>query len=270
MILNAVLCDYLRLTSFNQYDYEIFSDVFQMHRKDLRVEVGQEMQYKGQRTSHGFNGIGRQKKAMHYLTRYSGASSHLAYSTLVKAPLYETRCTRIDAQVTIQLPDRYDARKVFDHLQGKLNHGRSCTLVQGGDGLDTIYLGSRKTKNGRFTRLYVKEFADGRGLRFETEFKGEWAREHWVYLRQGGWLSDLLVAELESLGNLEFSPLAEFYALVKGFLPAPRPRPVETSNPKLDWLLKTAEPVIVQLLNDHDHGWKVRRWLENMLDWSKS
>ncbi len=268
MILNAVLCDYLRLTTFEHRDSEKFSDVFHSVTSGVKKTVTKRMQYEGFTTPHAFNGMGKQKRQAHYFTEYNGQLAHLAYVDLLDSVLINTRCTRIDVQLTIPLPDDYDSRTIFDHYKNDLPHARSCTLLQSPGGFDTIYFGSRKTKNGRFTRLYVKEYVGGLALRFETESKGEWANEYWTYLRTGGVLSEILVSELESLGNTEISPIATFYSLVKGYLPAPRPSAVETSNPTLDWLLNTCEPVIVRMLNDHDHGWKVRRWLENLLDWT--
>lgn len=269
MILNAPLCDYLRLTSFKSQDYTTFLNHFNFHAEEVSRTTANRMQYDGLATGHGFVGSGTQKRRKHYLTEFSGAPAHLAYVWLIASELLETRCTRIDVQCTIDLPEAYDARQVFDEFSGKLPHSRQMTLYQSPGGLDTIYMGSRKTKNGRFTRLYVKEHATGMALRFETEIKGNWAHEYWTYLRTGGELHEILIAELESLGNTDFEPFKTFYGLVGGYLPAPRPTRVETSNPKLDWLMNTCEPVIRQLLNDHDHGWKVRCWLEGLLDWSR-
>lgn len=268
MLLNAVLCDYLRLTSFQSKDSEQFHHVFSHVTRNQKRTVSKRMQYEGFETPHAFNGMGRQKRMAHYYTEYSGQVAHLAYDKMLDAILLDTRCTRIDVQLTIPLPKDYDSRTVFDHYVNDLPHGRSCNLIQSAGGFDTIYFGSRKTQNGRFTRLYVKEYVGGRALRFETECKGAWAHDYWTYLRTGGELAEVLVSELESLGDTEIQPILTFYSLVKGYLPAPRPKPVETSTPTLDWLLNTAEPVIVRMLNDHDHGWKVRRWLENLLDYS--
>lgn len=269
MILNAVLCDYLRLTSFSHADHKQFLLVFNEHKRDVQSTIGHRMQYDGMATNHGFVGSGAQGKRRHYLTEYSGAASHLAYTRLIDAELVEERCTRIDVQMSIDLPKKYDARKLYDRIEGNLPHNRGVTLYQSPGGLSTIYMGSRKTKNGRFTRLYVKEHEQGRALRFETEIKGTWAEDYWIYLRTGGELKEILVAELESLGDIDFAPLNLFYKPLKGYLPAPRPRAVETSNATLEWLLRTVEPVLIRMLNDHDHGWKVRHWLETLLDWSR-
>ena len=269
MILNAVLCDWIRLTTFKEQDYIKFLNAFNNHAEGYSREASHRLQYTGFRTPHGFVGAGTQKRRRHYYTEYSGAQAHPAFVQLLGELFQDTRCTRIDVQATIIMPDGYDAREVVDEFRDKLPHGRRMTLYEDWQQLTTIYMGSRKTKNGRVSRMYIKEWVGGKGLRFEIEYKGGWATDMWEYLRQGGLLEHLFTNELESLGNTDFSPFSAFYELVDGNLPAPRPVRVETSSPKLDWLLNTCEPVIVQMLNDHDHGWKVRHWLESLLDWSR-
>lgn len=270
MILNATLCDYLRLTTFNPITFKDFCGMFRRHAKAgaHKQEDAVLMQYSGKRTSHGWLMTGKQRQGYHFLTQYSGAPAHLALVDALDQKLDFERCTRLDVQLTIPLPDDYSSLQLFDSLNGNVPYGRSVTLWKSGDGLDTVYIGRLTTKNGRVTRIYVKEYAGGRGLRFETQFNGNHADQHWQYVKRGGSLESLLVMELESLGDVDVEPLATFYGLVSGSLPAPRPTAVETSTPTLDWLLNTCDPVIRRMLNDHDHGWKVRHWLELLLDWS--
>lgn len=271
MILNAVLCDYLRLTTFEEQDYIKLRRLWRNHAAavGMKTEDATLMQYGGKKTGHGFIGTGRQKQGYHYLVQFSGSPAHLAYDEIVGAPLVDTRCTRIDVQMTIPLPVGYLSEDLFGRLNGNLPYGRIVTLWKSGDGMDTVYLGKLTTKNGRVTRIYVKEYVGGRALRFETQWNGGHANQHWKYLREGGVLNEILVLELESLEELNFEPLATFYALVGGFVPAPRPIAVETSMPTLDWLLNTCDPVIRRMLADHDHGWKVHNWLTGLLDWSQ-
>jgi hypothetical protein len=270
MILNNELCDYVRLTTYNPLSYVQFSQAWANHIRSVggKTEDWGFLQYAGQRTNHGFLGTGKQKGRMHYLTNYSGQPAHLAYLDLLDRPMPDLRCTRLDAQLTIALPANYDASALFDALNGNVPYGRKVILMRSDDGMDTVYIGKLTTKNGRVTRIYVKEHATGRALRFETQFNGTHAAQHWEHLRAGGTLASLLLNELESLGNVEISPLATFYAMLGHDMPAPRPTAVETSTPTLDWLINTVEPAILRMLRDHDHGWKVRHWLESLLDWS--
>lgn len=270
MILNAVLCDYIRLTTYNPVSYVQFSQVWAKHLKGSNGSASDFsfLQYAGQKTAHGFIGSGRQKRRLHYLTNYSGQPAHLAYLDLLDRPMPDVRCTRLDAQITIDLPAKYDAVGLFDALNGNVPYSRKVILMRSDDGLDTVYIGKLTTKNGRVTRIYVKEHASGRALRFETQFNGTHAAQHYEHLRAGGTLESLLTLELESLGNTEIQPLATFYGILLGELPAPRPTAVETSTPTLDWLLNTVDPAIRRMLNDHDHGWKCRQWLESLLTWS--
>lgn len=268
MILNAVLVDYLTLTTFDVKDWIQFSRVFDNHCRAIggKRESHNRMQYGGFRTGHGFIGTGEQKRGWHYMTSYSGQPSHLAYQELLESVLMAENCTRIDVQATIPLPDHYQSETLYQRLSKCVPHGRKVTVYKSKDGLDTIYVGTRSTKNGRVTRIYVKEYVGGRGLRFETEFRKEWAAQHWVYLRTGGELKELLIAELESMGDcLDYFPMTNFYTLVKGYFPAPKPTPVQTSTPTLEWLLNTADPAIRRMLHDHDHGWKTRKWLRGLL-----
>src|SRR3990172_551937 len=269
MILNATLADYVRLTTFEAEDYNRMRDVWRVVLGDAETERANIMQYGGDSYAHGFLGTGLQKRRPHYLMHFSGTAAAIAYHTLETTNWLDVKCTRVDAQITIPLPEGYDSQELFNRLNGNLPHGRVVTLYKSGDGMDTVYLGKRATKNGRVTRIYVKEYIGGKALRFETEFKGEWSAQHWQYLTSGGTLENLLVSELESLGNIDFSPLATFYAMVGHKLPAPRPIAVETSNATLDWLLNTVDPVLRRMLQDHDHGSKVRHWLELLLDWTK-
>lgn len=271
MVLNAILVDYLTLTTYSLEDYRVFFSTLKQLETTLKQKTTKDrrMQYNGHSISGGFVGNARQKKRQHWLTEYSGQVAHLAAERLLDSPMREERCTRIDVQITIPKPPEYKSEDLFDALNGNLPYNREVTLYKSGDGMDTVYLGSRKTKNGRYTRIYVKEHATGHGLRFETEFKGAWANEVWINLRTGMTVDEALTMELESLGDLKIEPLATFYGLVKGYLPMPKPKPVETSTPTLDWLLKTVEPAILRMLADHDHGSKVRLWLEGLLDWSQ-
>jgi len=268
MILNATLCDYIRLTTFAIEDYQKMLETWNIVTAGAETEDARIMQYGGKQYAHGFLGTGMQNRRPHYLTHYSGTAAAIAWYTIMSHKWLDVRCTRLDAQITIPLPDQYKSMDLFQKLNGKLPYGRVVTLYKSGDGMDTIYLGKRATKNGRVTRIYVKEYVGGKALRWETEYKGDWSVQHWDYLQRGGTLEELLVAELESVGDIDFEPLATFYGLLRGKLPAPRPTAVETSNPTLDWLLKTVDPVLRRMLNDHDHGSKVRHWLELLLDWS--
>lgn len=267
MIINAVMCDYLRLTSYDPEDYKTMLNLFKIHTKQTndKKEPAALMQYEGWKTSHGFLGTGKQKRGPHYLAHVSGQPAHIYYDWVKREDWREIRCTRLDVQLTIDLPANYSAPNLFDALEGKVPYGRAVTLYRSGKGMDTVYIGRLTTKHGRVTRIYVKEHGLGLALRFETQFNGDHADQHFAYLKEGGSLDSLLAAELESLGNIDFEPLSTFYQYVKDIIPAPRPYAVETSGPTLDWLLNTCDPAIRRMLNDHDHGSKVRRWLHGLL-----
>lgn len=268
MRLNSAMCDYIRMTSYRTKDFDQMWRIWSFFFPRIEVKEANWMQYSGYRSDHGFIGDGMQAHEPHYLMEISGAIAHEAHKDIVRWGWLDVNCTRLDLQVTIDIDRDYSARLLYDRLSGNVPHGRKCQLIQNDDGMDTVYIGSRKTKNGRITRVYVKEYAVGLALRFETEFKGQHAKEHFTNLRNGWPIEAILLLELESLGDLEFWPLDAFYGLCAPGIPAPAPRRVESANPTLQWLLNTCEPVILRMLNDHDHGWKVRHWLESMLDWT--
>jgi hypothetical protein len=72
-------------------------------------------------------------------------------------------------------------------------------VIRGEDGFDTIYIGTRSSP--RFIRIYCKEVAGVRYVRFEVEFKEDLAKQAWngVRLHGSASLGPLLRAELDSL-----------------------------------------------------------------------
>src|SRR3990172_4968073 len=143
MLLNAVLCDWIRLTSFEVEDYQTMRDVWRWMIAGVDVEDANLMQYGGKGYAHGFLGTGKQKRRQHYMLSFSGSAAALAYHELVHKKWLAVRCTRIDAQLTIQLPKDYKAEDLFTRLNGNVPYGRLVTLYRRGAWGATVYIGVR-------------------------------------------------------------------------------------------------------------------------------
>src|SRR3989304_1682488 len=108
MILNATLCDYVRLTSFEHEDYVTMLTIWNTMLGNDETRRANIMQYGGDSYTHGFLGTGLQNRRPHYSMHYSGTAAAIAYHSLQTAQWADVRCTRIDAQITIPLPDGYN------------------------------------------------------------------------------------------------------------------------------------------------------------------
>lgn len=109
----------------------------------------------------------------------------------------QCKCTRLDVQVSVKA-DQVDFRSMRDELAAdhsiwrKRGKAPSITLIEGqksDKGLgNTLYIGSRKTKNGNMTRIYEKADADGvPHLRYEVELKGKPAHKAFTQMMYGDW-----------------------------------------------------------------------------------
>lgn len=105
------------------------------------------------------------------------------------------RCTRIDFQLSVP-SERLDFRAMTDRLKSEDSLWRrrgqrpNITLIQGEESKrgigNTLYIGSRRTKNGYMTRLYEKRDEDGvPHVRFEVEMKGKPANKAFSQMSYG-------------------------------------------------------------------------------------
>lgn len=189
-IINHAMCDFITFTTFDDtlaYDMErIFwsESVVGEYLKDAQL-----MQYSGWRFDHGFMGEGVQQERKHHLATVSGRQAHeFARAIARRDACAEYRCTRFDAQVTIGIPEGYNARSFADWLRANDTRNRKILLYENGDGLDTVYIGSKTSDS--FTRIYVKVIAGVRHLRYETQRRGEYARQAWSTVCETGNVSE--------------------------------------------------------------------------------
>jgi hypothetical protein len=126
------------------------------------------MQYTGRSYIHGgFVGQAMQDGRLHTFCKVSGRMADPILYYLSQNLTSLVRYTRVDLQITIPLPDWHSARILKDYMEAS-NH--LAELIEGKAGLDTVYIGSRKSSH--FWRIYVKESENkDRFLRFEVEIK---------------------------------------------------------------------------------------------------
>lgn len=262
MEINYPQIDWITLTSWSAEDFLRWKDW--QNKQSGEMKDGKIQMYSGFWVGSAFIGQGTQLNKNHYIARISGDKSsnviHDLWSDGVKA-------TRIDVQITKEFPENYSARKFVDCLRSGDwgTYKRDLQLIENSDGLDTVYIGSRKTE--RFARMYVKSSLEGKFLRFEVEYKGEWAniisRE---YIKNYTVLSAVLFDFINSLPLDDQGVLQGFLDLisdVRSGIVVPR-RVVPDEN-TYSWLIEQVGPVIWRYLNDHDRGADLANFLIKLI-----
>jgi hypothetical protein len=164
--------DYIRLAT---WDYTVYLDT--KSRLMLNWAGGWEpskwLQYRGWRKEGVFIGNGDQNGKRHMIVHASGHISDRVWRSF--AGIDGWYCTRLDVQITIDIPLNYTK---LCAIRDETEHN-NMTLIEGAIN-DTLYLGSRTSE--LFTRLYEKPILDGMFLRLEYELKGSRARQAWLAL----------------------------------------------------------------------------------------
>lgn len=266
MMLNKPMVDYLTLTGFSVV-HDLAKAFFEMSGHNPKV--AKQMQYKGHATDGLFFGTARQSDKVHAMLRASG---EVAMAALWKTADADANCTRIDVQVTVEKPDDYDVRKLYDALNdaprwywvGKVPN---LSFIQSGDGCDTLYIGSRTSR--RFLRIYVKPDKNGepRYIRLELESKGARANAVRDAIRKDpDAIARVLADELQRLPDLSDSALMAFMDAIGPNAQGITEKRVESENATLDWLETQVEPAVFRLLHSHEHSDRMRTILERWLD----
>lgn len=182
---NEVVCDYIRLTTYDAPSYEfIVRECFPFtsflgREEECGVHV---MQYTGERRGAYFAGVGKQRGKDHFFIQVSGGESHQLLQKLImlNRPL-DVRCTRFDLQATFVRKDDWKdlISCAIDLKDDEIKFNRTgpkpkITAYMGEDTLNTINIGTRKRSNSYF-RFYDKRFPGMNQTfrRFEIEFKRE-------------------------------------------------------------------------------------------------
>jgi len=265
MLLNVPRCDYLTLTTFKNGE-EMLASISDLYLPENGKEA-KEQGYTGIRWDGLFYGIGKQRRQAHYIMRASGENSQTVLSRTANIDL---SCTRIDLQVTIWLPVKYDARKLYDVLTSTdtVWPGRwlIASIIQSGDGLDTIYVGSRTSD--RFVRIYVKPDSTGVAayLRFEIEMKNSVAtKAREMITANYTQIKPILLAELNRLPVASSRALSAFHAVLGYDTVKIKPERVHGQNKTIDWINTQVEPAVIRLLLSHEDGDRMLAILERWL-----
>lgn len=252
MLLNIPQVDYLTLTTFHNAD-ELLAAINEVFRPEFAKEA-KIAGYKGYQWPGLFFGSARQRNRPHWLMRASGAESDVV---LDRTRHIEARCTRIDVQLTTVIPPGYDARTTYDTLASIdvewPSRRLTPSIIQSGDFLDTIYIGSRTSD--RFCRLYVKPDSKGNPayLRFEVEFKGVLAiKAREALTGNYATKASILRAELDRLPYTASRALRTFDRILSGKATKIKPERVDGQSKTLDWLETQVEPAVLRLLNSHE------------------
>lgn len=266
MRLNAPLCDFLTLTSWSET--ETLQLLFWRLTPSYLREDGKVMQYRGKRGPHTFFGSANQNGKAHWMLRVSG---ELADEALANSYGIAARCTRLDLQVTVPAPDGFFMPNVYDALNDEdamwTGRRKNVSMIQSGDGLDTLYVGSRTSET--FIRIYIKPNADGEPayVRFEVEFKGDTADSFWQAIRDGQITRrQILAGILTGLPETKNGLLSFFREPLGTNRALPPVKRVQSENSTLDWLQVQVEPAIYRLLHSHEHGGTMRTILRRWLD----
>jgi hypothetical protein len=260
MLIHQSAIDWLTLTTFDRDVYGAWSALLGSANGTLRE--GRLLMYLGAWSGSLFVGEGAQQGRPHYMLRVSGEDADHLAPQLAFNPAH---CSRIDLQITIELPPGYSGRDFADHLrEERRDRRRRITLIESGEGESTVYIGHRSSE--RYYRIYVKFDAQGNPyLRFEVEFKGDVAPAVWRHIQFGQSLSAILTSEIEHLGFDGVGVLRRFHAWLGGALHI-SPHTVPTSeSATLRWLFNAVIPVLRRLLNSHSDGPRLRQILEELL-----
>lgn len=265
MKIETIMCDYVRLTTFNQSLNASFWESFRAMGSDTdAIKEGRFRNYAGLWLGELFCGEGEQRGVPHFLLQSSGETSQDVFGFPV---LKKARCTRIDLQVTVPSPKDYSSRTITDGLRslewpGK-GKARKINLVDSADGLHTVYVGSRESE--RFIRIYLKVDDFGKKYaRFEVEFKEDLAPEVWLQC----WLGkskDVLSAEFERLPYVDCDLWRSLEQVINsGAVGVDAGKTVSTEDKTFKWIARIA-PAIQRMANSHQYGNRVRDILRGIL-----
>lgn len=268
MQLNQARCDWVTLTTFD-HSQQIMGALGSLYLAEdsKRVKIGG---YEGALWEGLFYGTSQQRGKFHFMMRGSGEDAETIFW---RTSEIDANCTRLDLQITIDIPAGYESRKLYDALANKDTSWparvRGVSIIQSGDKLDTIYIGSRTSE--RFFRIYVKPDVSGNPayLRFEVEFKKSMARAiRHALIEKTHNHNSILKSELNRLprlDNVALLALSEILGMAGANI---KPATVYGQNNTIDWLETQVEGSVLRMLHSHQHGDRMKmillRWLGNV------
>jgi hypothetical protein len=243
--------DWLTLATF---DWQTYVDSIAWVRAQFPLiwKHARWLQYDGWRNGDGiFYGKAIQTgDREHYVLRVSGGFSQEFLTAWLTTRFADGwYCTRLDLQVTRDIPDWWSPRDLHDEMKAL---GMFVSLIQSDSG-NTIYVGDRGSK--RFTRFYEKDL-DHLMLRLEFELKGDYSRLGYALLLGGSGVRDIFAANLEKMRfpeHISNDYLPGDYYPVSWYAA----KGINDMKRKLQWL-RSLIPAFHRMTNDHDIGDQVR------------
>jgi len=263
--------DYITMTSqdresaIEMYEYgcRIISEAYRVGNKVRPIAPNG---YKGTQCGYVFVG----KTHDQTMLRVSGPS---AFNALLSTQMLNVNCTRIDLQVTVQLPEydgSYGHRQYHDAMRNrnteKINHQGHLRHILGTGKGDTTMIGSRASV--RYGRLYDKEKESGEELyqrcwRYEVEYKAECAQKAFDEIRGSHSKADRVrsfVSGQYSKWGFDIKDLQYTGELIAG-----AGRPLSDDERSIDWINKQVYPTIVKLL-EHGHDNQIKMIIDKAYD----
>lgn len=255
MIVNKPSLDWVTATTNHFRKYQVTA--WEVTPGDQSGKRGKWLQYKGDQYEGIFHGQAQQGSKTSYLLKITGGKADSLGEVVLKN---EMKVTRLDIQLTVALPDWFDARELHDEMALGVWPGqwRTVSMIQNG-GNDTVYIGHRSSD--RFIRIYVKETSY---IRFEVEFKAERAVRAAKMIAEGGDIvkGAILSAEMDKL------PSAAILDVFQRYLAGSEDVKVKylatEKLGKIRWIARILNS-IEQSMNDHDYGDMVAGWFEEMI-----
>lgn len=279
MIINKPALDWLTLTTWDE-ERKIWWDSIQ---DEMFPEFPQTDQrrgnYRGVASTSNLNGgslftgSGLQLENDHHIFHATGAVADAVAPSLVGD--IEQKCTRIDFQMTVPIPDDVPPMMDFlaaidDGLDSRPVRGRKPTIMGQFSSTDengverdywsyTIYIGS--PSSDRRIRFYIKTGDDGTPhLRFEVQLRQSLANIAWTELAiadsQGKaqqCIADILLGELDRLGDIYFGIIDDIRDAIQGF-PLLLSRPAKQTSNTVQWLYKAVVPCLKKIAKQSSDG----------------
>lgn len=270
MKIDEVRIDWLTAATWD--DYKFRSVAFSWQSRQLRLDDDGEgakrkdskfMQYKGYVMAGVFFGTAVQGEESHYVVRASGDVAH-EFATAVR--LTGWRVTRMDIQLTVDMPKIYNSLAVMEQLEDAEWKGRKpeVSLQANSSGMDTVYIGSRASES--FVRQYVKQDSEGyRYLRYEMELKGDKASYAWSeFAKDPSVIGRFLKASLDGIPSGVWGVEMFKHRLAGVMAQRVKGRYVRSSGRILGWLEIQVGPAIRKWAHEHEMGPAIRQWLYEM------
>lgn len=266
IVLNKAMIDWFTVTTFSKGAMRRLVSIADSGALGARALYDtKRMQYMGASYEGGFCGTGEQGGADHMMLIGTGHYANDLCYNVTKIYTPQMSVSRIDLQITIELPEWYSAREVKDSID---RIGRYKPQLVENSGLDTVYIGARTSQ--KYARLYVKEYESGaeivksRALRFELECKGgdRYAGKVMGALKEGigdgvgGWRSVINGILKDAIGKM--LPDGRLKNLFLASLEDVDAMPVKVGRKTgntWSWLTGVVFPAIIKFaLSDHTRG----------------